>query len=152
MGRGYTYVPQPRTEPKADKTGEDGLEGTAVCVGITEKINIMELEIIDILDKNDLSHERVVLKVNEDCNCWPFIIFRNNGKRQDSRPYIFYNMDVEKGDFVTLYTKKGNDTKNNLPNGVKNHMLYWGLECSIWGAENAVALLVKTKEFDFKTL
>ena len=112
----------------------------------------MELEIIDILDKRDLSHERVVLKVNKDCNCWPFIIFRNNGIRQDSRPFIFYNMDVEKGDFITLYTKKGYDQKNNLANGVKNHILFWGLDSSIWGTDNCVALLVKTKEFDFKTL
>ena len=55
-------------------------------------------------------------------------------------------MDVEKGDFITLYTKKGYDQKNNLANGVKNHILYWGLDSSIWGADNCVALLVKTKE------
>lgn len=61
-------------------------------------------------------------------------------------------MYVEKGDFITLYTKKGYDQKNNLANGVKNHILYWGLDSSIWGADNCVALLVKTKEFDFKTL
>lgn len=113
---------------------------------------IMELEIIDILDKSDLNHERVVLKVNEYCNCWPFIIFRNNGIRADSKPFIFPNMNLEKGDIITLYTKNGIERKDRLTNGLKNHILYWGLKNSIWGTDNCVALLIKIEEFNYKTL
>lgn len=112
----------------------------------------MEIEILEILDKSDLAHERVVFKVNEDCNCWPFILFRNKGVRSESRPYIFNNIDVEKGDVITLYTKKGDNRKDRLGNGMTNHILYWGLNISIWDCKDCIALLVKTDKFEFKKI
>lgn len=112
----------------------------------------MEIEILEILDRSDLAHERVVFKVNEDCNCWPFILFRNKGVRSESRPYIFNNMDVEKGDVITLYTKNGNYRKDRLVSGMTNHVIYWGLNNSIWGDKSCIALLVKTDKFEFKKI
>lgn len=109
----------------------------------------MEIEILEILDKSDLAHERVVFKVNEDCNSWPFILFRNKGARNESLPYIFNNMDIEKGDIITLYTKSGDYRKDRLANGIKNHVLFWGLNNSIWGEKNCIALLVKIDKFNF---
>ena len=32
----------------------------------------MNLEILNILDKADIKHERIVLKANDDCNAWPY--------------------------------------------------------------------------------
>ena len=34
----------------------------------------MEIGILNILDKKDISAERIVLQVREDCNSWAFII------------------------------------------------------------------------------
>ena len=66
----------------------------------------MNLEILNILDKADIKHERIVLKANDDCNTWPYILFRNNGKRNESKPFIFPNMEIGKGDMVTCLYKK----------------------------------------------
>ena len=35
----------------------------------------MEIGILNILDKKDISAERIVLQVREDCNSWAFILF-----------------------------------------------------------------------------
>lgn len=112
----------------------------------------MEIEILDILDRLDLAHERVVLKVNDDCNCWPFILFRNKGVRSESRPFIFNNMFVEKGDIITLYSKKGVNRKEKLVNGMTNHVLFWGLNNSIWEKNECIALLVRIEKFDYVKL
>ena len=34
----------------------------------------MEIGILNILDKKDISAERIVLQVREDCNSWAFIL------------------------------------------------------------------------------
>ena len=40
----------------------------------------MEIGILNILDKKDISAERIVLQVREDCNSWAFILFCNTSK------------------------------------------------------------------------
>ena len=115
-----------------------------------EEIIQMNLEILNILDKADIKHERIVLKANDDCNAWPYILFRNNGKRNESKPFIFPNMEIGKGDMVTIYTKNGDSEKRKLGNGVTSHVLYWGENGSIWNADNCIALLVKIEDFKYK--
>ena len=39
---------------------------------LKETIRQMNLEILNILDKADIKHERIVLKANDDCNAWPY--------------------------------------------------------------------------------
>lgn len=53
----------------------------------------MEIGILNILDKKDISAERIVLQVREDCNSWAFILFCNTSKDEGCRKsFIFLTM------------------------------------------------------------
>lgn len=111
----------------------------------------MELSILNIFDRLDRQHERVVIQVSEDCNCWPYILIRNNGvRREESKVFIFPNMEVEKGDIITIYTKAGYPQRRKNTNERTEHILYWGEKESIWNMKNSNALLVKIE--DYQTL
>ena len=47
----------------------------------------MEIGILNILDKKDISAERIVLQVREDCNSWAFILFCNTSKDEGCSTY-----------------------------------------------------------------
>ena len=112
----------------------------------------MDISVIEVLDRMDITHERIVLLVNEDCNLWPYILFNNETESDAKRfSFIFPNEDVEKGDYITVYSKKGVHTIQSITNGRKNHIFFWNSEHSIW-SNNRKALLVETKEYEFFNL
>ena len=85
----------------------------------------MEIGILNILDKKDISAERIVLQVREDCNSWAFILFCNTSKDEGCRKsFIFPNMEIHKGDMITIYSKRGTEKKQKISNGNINHILY----------------------------
>lgn len=112
----------------------------------------MEIGILNILDKKDINAERIVLQVREDCNSWPFILFCNSSNDESNRKsFIFPNMQIYKGDMITIYSKKGTDQRQKISNGNINYILYWKEDCSIW-EKNTTALLVKIADFTYKNL
>lgn len=111
----------------------------------------MELEILDILDCKDYEHERIVLQVTDNCNCWPFMLFKSqSGSNGTKSAFIFPNLEVQKGDMITIYSKKGKDYKIRLTNGYKNHCLFWGEDNSVWTDSRNAAMLVKIEEYNYK--
>lgn len=112
----------------------------------------MNISVINIFDRMDISHERVVLLANENCNLWPYILFNNETESDAKRhSFIFPNKDIEKGDYITIYSKKGNPIIQPVTNGRKNHIFYWNSDQSIWN-KGRKALLVETKEYEFFNL
>ncbi len=112
----------------------------------------MDISIINIFDRMDIDHERIVLLANENCNLWPYILFNNETESDAKRfSFIFPNEDIEKGDYITIYSKKGKPNIQKVINGKKNYIYYWESEQSIWN-NNRKALLVKTKEYEFFNL
>lgn len=112
----------------------------------------MNIEILNVLDKKDLKHERVVLSVKEDCNCWPFIILSNKQTYAGYKAvFVFPNMEVYKGDMITVYTKKGVTQKQKMPNGYVNHILYWGEDASVWNDDMQQILLLEVRDYEYKT-
>ena len=66
----------------------------------------MEIGILNILDKKDISAERIVLQVREDCNSWAFILFCNTSKDEGCRKsFIFPNMEIHKGVHIPADTR-----------------------------------------------
>lgn len=111
----------------------------------------MEIEILAVYDKTDLSHERIVLLAKEDCNLWPYILF-NTAPDFDRYSFIFPNSEINKGDTVTVYSKEGSQQTQKNPNSTKNHIFYWGMKNSIWKNPSDKVMLVKVTDYKIKDI
>ena len=75
---------------------------------------LMKLSIVGIKD-NVTDDERVLIKVEENCNLNKYILydetFDENGRPSNKVPhmYRFDSLEVKKGDYVSLYTKGKKD-------------------------------------------
>lgn len=112
----------------------------------------MELKISSIADKGDLSNERIGLKVLKDCNLTSFIIFKtrktNGGFLNKSKnSYWFLPNQVEEGDKVVLYSKKGKNSIKENEDGSSTYFFYWGLTNSIFNEEVDKIVLINAKGF-----
>lgn len=71
---------------------------------------LMKLSIVGIKD-NGTEDERVLIKVEEDCNLNKYILFAEtfdeNGNPSNKVPHMcrFDSIEVKKGEYVSLYTK-----------------------------------------------
>lgn len=107
---------------------------------------------INILHVDRQPEERIIFRVNNDCNTWPYILF-DTTYDQDGRvtnrnrhSYIFPNLDVSSGDFIIIYTGSGTYNKFRNRRGSYTHVLYWGLDVSVWNHQQDSALLVKVEQ------
>lgn len=110
----------------------------------------MELKIRNV-DRKD--PERVILQVDETCNVWPYILFdttydeKGNPTNLNRHSFIFPNKNVMKGDFIAIYTGKGETKEYRNQGGTTTHVFYWGLDSNVWNNEQDSALLVKVEEY-----
>lgn len=113
--------------------------------------NIMHLEILKVLDAGELENERVVLKATRDCNISWYILFDNTYESDGTSSnlwrhlYIFPDLNIKEGDFIWLYTKKGQNKHRINRSNTITYELHWGLGNTIWnnGNPNDVAHLIK---------
>lgn len=111
----------------------------------------MELIVEKIDRKND--KECILLKVEEDCNLWPFIIFdatydeNGNSSNLLRHSFIFPSQNVKKGDYVIVYTSKGESQHYKNRVGTTTWEYYWGLDVNVWNDKGDEALLIKVSEF-----
>ena len=110
---------------------------------------IMHLQILKVRDQGDLENERIILKASKDCEISWYILFDNtyddDGELSSlwRHMYIFPKIQVKAGDFIWLYTKAGNDINRGNNSNTTTHLLYWGLDETIWNKGNDKAHLVK---------
>lgn len=99
-----------------------------------------------------LPEERIILKVMQDCNTWPYILFDttydDEGRvtNRNRHSFIFPNLNVSKGDFIVINTSIGAYDKFRNKRGTMTHVLHWGLDSTIWNNQQDSALLVKVDE------
>lgn len=108
----------------------------------------MELEILKVVREDT---ERIVIRVLEDCNLWPYILMvslDSNYPNASRRAYIFENYNVRKGDYIVIYTGVGETRHFNNRISTTTHEYFWGNNDSIrlW-RRDATALLVKVDDF-----
>lgn len=110
---------------------------------------IMTFQILKVKDAGDLENERVVLKANKDCEISWYILFDNTYDEDGNMSnllrhmYIFPDIQIKAGDYVWLYTKKGEDTNRGNKANTTTHLLFWGLDETIWNDKGDTAHLVK---------
>lgn len=61
--------------------------------------------------------------------------------------FRFPNLNVKRGDYIVLYTCKGEYETFVNKTGSRTHKLYWGFESNIWNNGCDEALLVKVDDF-----
>lgn len=92
----------------------------------------MRLKLTSFGDAGNLSEERVGFRVLQSCNLKFFVAYHtektdNGFFNQPNHVFWFYPKDVNAGDEVVLYTKKGVDSTEERDNH-KIHFFYWGLD------------------------
>lgn len=111
----------------------------------------MEISLLKIDKEN--GKELALFKVEEDCNLWPFIIFDatydENGISSNLMRHSFFfpSQNVIKGDYVIVYTGKGQSQHFKNRSGSTTWVYYWGLEVNVWNNKGDEALLVKVAEY-----
>lgn len=120
----------------------------------------MELQIIEIRDASE-KDERIFMKVTEKCNLSSYLIydetFDAEGDPYNLLPhmYRFPNVEVEKGDRVSLRTQHKNkkNYKGTLnDNTTPYHFIYWGLDTNIFNNDGDTVHLIKIAEEQKKTV
>lgn len=110
---------------------------------------IMTFQILKVKDAGDLDKERVILKATKDTEISWYILFDNTYNDDGSlsnlwrHMFIFPRITVKAGDFVWLYTKKGEKSNRGNDSNTTTHLLYWGMDETIWNHDGDMAYLVK---------
>lgn len=120
----------------------------------------MDILIIKVKDAGNIESERIILKVERDCNINWYLLFDNTFDEKGNLTnlwrhlYIFPNLEVKSGDFIWLYTKSGTNSYRSNDSNTTTYLLYWGLQNTIWnsGGENEVAHLVKYEDSQSKNV
>lgn len=95
-------------------------------------------------DAGNLSEERIGFRVMQPCNLKFFVVYHTEktGDGFYNRPkhvFWFYPKEVNVGDEVVLYTKKGIDNTVEREDH-KIHFFYWGLDAPILKEGDCVVL------------
>lgn len=113
----------------------------------------MKLKIDSVVDYGTHDSEKVLLTVLEDCNLKYYQIadttYTSEGKISDKLRHFYWFpvKDVKKGDTIILYTKEGNNTSKQLPNGKTQYTYYWGLDNFVWNNDGDAAVLFEINKW-----
>lgn len=107
---------------------------------------MMMLKVTSIRERGNLDKERVVMKAESTTDIGDYLLL-NSGYKNGSvtnrigATYWFPDKEVNAGDFVILYTKKGTDSEKPF-NNVKSHFFYWGKDEPLWTGDDNSAVLM----------
>ena len=107
----------------------------------------MKIEIVSIHEMGKRNEEYVKIKVLESCDLKYYIVADTTYTSDSSisnkmrHMYWFKTKDVSQGDYVFLYTGKGQD--RSFANNVKTttHVFYCGVDNAIWNDDGDGAIL-----------
>lgn len=112
----------------------------------------MKLEVNGVRDAGDIDKERVVIKATSNLDVGFYMLFQagyyndtvTNGVRAS---YWFPDKEINAGDLVILYTKKGTNSEKPLESST-SHFFYWGQEEPLWNKENRSAIIAHLSEWN----
>jgi hypothetical protein len=123
-----------------------------MVVAMVAKMNV---NIKYIKDAGVPDKERLVLKVITDDDIGYYTIFNTvfieeKVSTEVKNTFWFPDKKVQKGDFIILYTKSGEQSEARNKAGTISHYFYWGLEKPIWGRKDDAVVLLEVKNWDVK--
>jgi len=117
----------------------------------------MSLKLRSIIERGNLSKERLTLKAADNIDIGDYAVFQCaivDGVLTTvvKRTFWFQYDQIEKGDLVVLYTKSGESRSKVLSTGSKAHFFYWGLQNPIWGNDELAAVVLKAPQWESKSV
>lgn len=115
----------------------------------------MELEVLYIKEPENIDLERIVIKVNQECNIGSFYLTKAQRIDDDhisnntTHGFWLPDIDVKSGDKIIIYTKDG-VMKRKQNSYFKSIFLYMKRKSPLW-TENSCAVLMKINDFQCKT-
>lgn len=106
----------------------------------------MKLRIDAVHNHGQANEEHITMTVLEDCNLRYYLVmdttYTKDGKISNTLRHVKWLPDrqVSKGDRVSLWTKKGDDTKVTT-NGVTWHRCFWNSNAPLWNDDGDAAVL-----------
>lgn len=113
----------------------------------------MRIEIRYIKDSGNLKKERVVLKILSSDNVGNYLLADttqlDDGSVTNVLNHVFWipDQEVNQGDTVVIYSKKGQESKKVNKSGKTSYFFYWGLERAIWNDVNDSAILIQINQW-----
>ncbi len=111
------------------------------------------LEISSFPDAGVLEKERLVIKALSQIDIGSYILLVSNVSETKSptsgrkTAYWFPDGEINSGDLVVLYTKKGKSSKKDIGEGRTAHFYYLGLDNPLWGTSNRTAVILRVAEW-----
>lgn len=97
------------------------------------------LKIISINNSGNLQDEHVYLKAETDCNLGDYLLtdstYGSNEAPSNKLRHVFFFpvLVVKKGEYVVLWTRKGNYSVNPATTAKSpQHNVFWGLQETVW--------------------
>lgn len=115
----------------------------------------MDLKITSVHNHGDFEEEHVLLEVTGDCDVGRYLLadstYTADGKVSNRLRHLYWFPDrqVKRGERVSLWTKKGENTTATLKDGTKVHRFFWNLETAIWNDSGDCAVLIEAKTWQF---
>ena len=118
----------------------------------------MNLHIRRVVDGGDIQKERISLYAEAALDIGKFLIFQSKYVDESSvsgeinYPFWLPDLQVDAGDLVVIYTKKGAARSRPNSDGSKTHFIYRNLDAPIWTDREECAVLVEMTEWAFKKI
>lgn len=112
----------------------------------------MDLAIVNVSNHGVLDSEHIGLVANNKLFLWNYLLsdstYHSDGTVSNKHRHVFDfdslpAITLSKGDVVILYTKKGKYRIADLGDGVKAHLIYWGLNETVWNKDGDQAILIE---------
>lgn len=112
----------------------------------------MEIILKSIGDKGDYNNERIGFVALKKCQMKYFLVVKtkkteNGFRNKGDNFYWFLPQEVEENDKIVLYSKKGQNSIENNPDGTKTYFYYWGLNDSIFKSANDIVVLANINDW-----
>lgn len=112
------------------------------------------LKFLRFREAGNLKLERVVFSAQETANVGNIILCRTRSSDGYVFPEIYDSLwlpdiEVSKGDYVSVYTKSGVTGSKVGPDGKTTHFFYWDRELAIWDADEVAAVLMNVASWSF---
>lgn len=112
----------------------------------------MKVKIEFVLDKGNLAHERLVLRVLRDADIGDFMLIRtafedDQVTTEVVNTFWFPYMSVNRDDVVVVYSKKGSVKQKALKDNRMAHFFYWGQDSALWADDNVAPVLLYAPEW-----
>ena len=115
----------------------------------------MTLELRSIVGRGDVTQERLTLRATRNLDVGDFAVLRvpyiDEMLMTDVKHAFWFPFgEVEKGDLVVIYSKKGVSRNKILSTGKTAHFFYWESGVSLWEDTDYAAVVLQVSDWSFK--